>query len=108
MLLLNFGERFKNWTEATPWASVRTERMPDDYYKYGPFGPHAWKGVAVGTPRRGTLCDKLVVFFSTVKNEEEHELNDIQDAITGYSKRVDELDESVGIEYYFALCVKFS
>jgi hypothetical protein len=102
MLLLNPGERFKVGKEVTPWASVRTERMPDDYYKYGPFGPHAWKGVAVGTPRRGTLCDNIVVFFSTVKNEEEHEQGDIQDAVTGYAKRLDQMDESVGIQYYFA------
>ncbi|KAG0577969.1 hypothetical protein KC19_5G195400 [Ceratodon purpureus] len=102
MLLLNSGERFKIGKEVTPWASVRTERMPDDYYKYGPFGPHAWKGVAVGTPRRATLADNMVVFFGTVENEEEHEQGDIQDCITGYSKRLDQMDESVGIQYYFA------
>lgn len=103
MLLLNMGDRSKVGDDVQPWASVRTERMPDDYYKYGPFGPHAWKGVTVGTPRKGTLCDKLVVFFSTVENEEEHELGDIQDAITGYAQRVDQMDdESVGVQYYFA------
>lgn len=101
MLLLNAGDRSKVGNEVEPWASVRTERMSDDYYKYGPFGPHAWKGVCVGTPRKGTLCDKLVVFFSTVENEEEHELGDIQDAITGYAKRVDQMDDE-NVQYYFA------
>lgn len=101
MLLLNQGERFKIGKEVTPWASVRTERMPDDYYRYGPFGPHAWKGVCVGTPRKGTFCDQLVIFFSTVRDEEEHDQNDIQDAITGYSKRLDQMDASVGVQYYF-------
>jgi len=103
MLLLNQGDRSKIGKDVQPWASVRTERMPDDYYKYGPFGPHAWKGITVGSPRKGTLCDSLVVFFSTVENEEEHELGEIQDAITGYAKRVDQMDdETVGVQYYFA------
>ncbi|XP_024398798.1 uncharacterized protein [Physcomitrium patens] len=101
MLLLNTNERFKVGKEVTPWASVPGERMPDDYYKYGPFGPHAWKGVCVGTPKQGTLCDQLVVFFSSVRDEEEHELGDIQDAMVGYGKRVDQMDASVGIQYYF-------
>lgn len=101
MLLLNAGDRDKVGKDIQPWASVRTERMPDDYYKYGPFGPHAWKGVCVGTPRKGTLTDNLVVFFSTAENEADHEQGDIQDAITGYCKREDQMDEDVGIQYYF-------
>ena len=100
MLLVNKGERFGK--EATPWTSDPYERQPDDYYKYGPFGPHAWKGVVVGTPRPGTFADKIVVFFSTVENEEEHEEMAIHDAIIGFNKRVDYMDEGVGIQYFFA------
>lgn len=101
MLLL--ADKSKLAKDIQPWASVRTERMPDDYYKYGPFGPHAWKGVTVGSPRKGTLCDKLVVSYSTVENEEEHELGDIQDAIVGYAQRLRRMDgDTVGIQFFFA------
>lgn len=100
MLLVNKGVNFGK--EVTPWTSDPYERQPDDYYKYGPFGPHAWKGVVVGTPRPGTFADKIVVFFSTVKNEEEHEEMAIHDAIIGFNKRVDYMDENEGIQYFFA------
>lgn len=101
MLLLNRGDRSIG-KEFTPWTSDPTERQPDDYYKYGPFGPHAWKGIVVGNPRKATFADNPVVFFGTVQNEEEHEQISIVDAIIGYEKRVNQLDESVGIQYYFA------
>ncbi|CAN5971362.1 unnamed protein product [Sphagnum jensenii] len=84
------------------WTSDPGVRHPDDYYKYGPFGPHAWKGLVVGTPRKGTFADELAVFFSSVKNQEELEEIEIVNSIVGYENKLRQFDESISTQYYFA------
>lgn len=77
MLLLNVGDWSKVGNEVEFWVLVWIERMLDDYYKYGFFGFYVWKGVCVGIFWKGIFCDKFVVFFLIVENEEEYELGDI-------------------------------
>ncbi|KAJ7521169.1 hypothetical protein O6H91_19G041000 [Diphasiastrum complanatum] len=76
-------------------------RHPDEYYKYGPFGPHAWKGVVVGKHLKGNMTDKVVTMYSTVKDEDEHEEMDRYNACVDYDTKVRKFDKTVGIKYYY-------
>lgn len=76
-------------------------RHPLDWYKYGPYSPHARKGVVVGKPVRGTMSDMRVTMFSTVKDAEEQERIDQHDAMVDYENNIRAFDESVGVKYFW-------
>lgn len=76
-------------------------RHPLDWYKYGPYSPHARKGVVVGKPVRGTMSDMRVTMFSTVKDAEEQERIDQHDAVVDYENKIKVFDESIGVKYFW-------
>eukprot|EP01018_Ginkgo_biloba_P011663 Gb_35628 [translate_table: standard] len=78
-----------------------TLRHPHDWYKYGPNGPHAWKGIVVGKPVRGRMSDMRVTMFSTVRDEEEQERIDQNDVCVHYDRRIQSFDENIGIKYFW-------
>ncbi|XP_050368797.1 uncharacterized protein LOC126786876 [Argentina anserina] len=77
---------------------------PDDWYKYGEFGPYSWKGVVVGDPVRGRFTDVRVTIMSGVRDEEEWErIDSIEKFEMGqdFGKRLGQLDRKVGFRYYW-------
>ncbi|CAM6119508.1 unnamed protein product [Calypogeia fissa] len=76
-------------------------RHPPEYYKYGPYGPHAWKGVTVGKIIKGTWSTNKVVYFSNVKDEAEDEGRQKYNITVDYTDAVAEFDPKVGIQYFY-------
>lgn len=78
-----------------------TLKHPLDWYKYGPYSPHARKGIVVGKPVRGRMSDMRVTMFSTVKDAEEQERIDQHDAMVDYENNLRGFDESIGVKHFW-------
>lgn len=78
-----------------------TLRHPLDWYKYGPYSPHARKGIVVGKPVRGRMSDMRVTMFSNVKDAEEQERIDQHDAMVDYDNNLRGFDESIGVKHFW-------
>lgn len=76
-------------------------RHPDDWYKYGEFGPYSWRGVVVGDPIRGRFSDECVTLIGEVKDHEEWEKIEQFEMASDFSKRLQEMDKSVGLRYFW-------
>lgn len=75
-------------------------RHPDDYYKYGPFGPYAYKADVVGTPKKARLSHENVTMWSPVKDEAHFEQIAISDAIIDYENRIRDFDEDAELQFF--------
>nr|CAD1838451.1 unnamed protein product [Ananas comosus var. bracteatus] len=76
-------------------------RHPHDWYKYGSFGPYSWRGVVVGPPIRGRFSDDRVTLIGEVRDHEEWERIEQFDMAAQFSRRLAELDASVGLRYFW-------
>ncbi|KAM5586260.1 hypothetical protein ABKV19_005256 [Rosa sericea] len=76
-------------------------RHPDDWYKYGEFGPYSWKGVVVGDPVRGRFTDERVSIISEVRDEEEWEKIEQFEMGQDFGKRLTQLDKKIGHRYFW-------
>lgn len=76
-------------------------RHPNDWFKYGEFGPYSWRGVVVGDPVRGTISDECVTMIGEVGNHEEFEKIEQHEMNIAFQKRVKELDSNVGLRYFW-------
>ncbi|KAK9937846.1 hypothetical protein M0R45_014613 [Rubus argutus] len=76
-------------------------RHPDDWYKYGEFGPYSWKGVVVGDPVRGRFTDERVTIIGEVRDEEEWEKIEQFEMGQDFGKRLTQLDKKIGHRYFW-------
>ncbi|XP_057441909.1 uncharacterized protein LOC130733691 [Lotus japonicus] len=69
-------------------------RHPNDWYKYGEYGPYSWRGVVIGDPVRGRITDECVTIISEVKDHEEWEEIEQGEMEQDYGEKVKKLDQS--------------
>ncbi|KAL5564544.1 hypothetical protein UlMin_027708 [Ulmus minor] len=69
-------------------------RNPDDWYKYGQFGPYSWRGVVVGDPVRGRFTDERVAMISEVRDAEEWEKIEQFEMAQKFGKRLKQMDRT--------------
>ncbi|KAG0475639.1 hypothetical protein HPP92_015325 [Vanilla planifolia] len=76
-------------------------RHPFDWYKYGKYGPYSWRGIVVGPPIRGRFTDERVTLMGEVHNHEEFEEIEQFEMANAFSRRLKDLDDSVGLRHYW-------
>eukprot|EP00250_Pteridium_aquilinum_P014580 c22070_g3_i1 orf=282-1910(-) len=77
-------------------------RHPDDYYKYGPYGPYDYKAGVVGTAIPVTsLTQEYAFMWSSIKDLKEQEQADIHNACVRYDNRVQTFDASKGLKFFY-------
>ncbi|XP_077235388.1 uncharacterized protein LOC143877287 [Tasmannia lanceolata] len=76
-------------------------RHPNDWYKYGQYGPYSWRGIVVGDPIRGRFSDERVSMISPVKDHEEWEEIERFEMASDFSRRVSSLDKNIGFKYFW-------
>ncbi|KAF6162116.1 hypothetical protein GIB67_008245 [Kingdonia uniflora] len=76
-------------------------RHPDDWYKYGDYGPYSWRGIVVGDPIRGRFSDETVTLIGEVRDHEEWEEIEKFDMAADYGKRLETMDKTVGFKYFW-------
>lgn len=69
-------------------------RHPDDWYKYGEYGPYSWRGVVVGEPVSGGITDECVTIISEVKDHEEWEEIEKHEMAAEFGEKVKLLDQT--------------
>eukprot|EP00252_Welwitschia_mirabilis_P020114 TRINITY_DN4853_c0_g1_i1.p1 TRINITY_DN4853_c0_g1~~TRINITY_DN4853_c0_g1_i1.p1 ORF type:complete len:523 (-),score=77.36 TRINITY_DN4853_c0_g1_i1:789-2357(-) len=84
-------------------------RDPMDWYKYGPYSPHARKPLpALGKlvrGRPGSLCAQV---FTTLESREEYEYIPIHDSIVEYDRALDDFEkENVSLRYFWTFARGF-
>ncbi|KAM6550330.1 hypothetical protein CsatB_000138 [Cannabis sativa] len=67
-------------------------RNPNDWYKYGEFGPYSWRGVVLGDPVRGRFSDERVAMISEVRDAEEWEKIEKSEMGQKFGKRLEQMD----------------
>ncbi|XP_028796788.1 uncharacterized protein LOC114752231 [Neltuma alba] len=76
-------------------------RHPNDWYKYGQFGPYSWRGIVLGDPVRGRFTDERVTIINEVKDHEEWEKIEQFEMASEFGKRVKQMDKSKGLRYFW-------
>ncbi|XP_058104668.1 uncharacterized protein LOC131248405 [Magnolia sinica] len=76
-------------------------RHPNDWYKYGEYGPYSWRGIVVGDPIRGRFTDERVSMISSVRDHEEWEEIERHDMAMDFTRRLSSMDKSVGFRYFW-------
>ncbi|XP_058748138.1 uncharacterized protein LOC131620954 [Vicia villosa] len=69
-------------------------RHPNDWYKYGEYGPFSWRGVVVGEPVSGGITDECVSIISEVKDHEEWEEIEKHEMAADFGEKVKLLDQT--------------
>ncbi|KAI4299528.1 hypothetical protein L6164_032980 [Bauhinia variegata] len=76
-------------------------RDPNDWYKYGQYGPYSWRGVVIGDPIRGRFTDERVTIISEVRDHEEWEKIEQFEMASEFGKRLKQMDSSNGFRYFW-------
>ncbi|CAA6666851.1 unnamed protein product [Spirodela intermedia] len=76
-------------------------RHPDDWYKYGQYGPYSWRGIVVGSPIRGRFSDERVSIIGEVRDHEEWEQIERFEMASDFSRRLESMDHSLGFQYFW-------
>lgn len=76
-------------------------KHPNDWYKYGEFGPYSWRGVVLGEPIRGRFSDERATMIGPVFNQEEWEKIEQFNMAREFQYRLDKLNKDAGLRHFW-------